>query len=708
MATRRTWTTALCIALGAATLQGACGSGNGNGGFGTGDDAGGGDDSTTGDDRSLGDDVGHFGGDSPSGVAIDVQPHNPVLTQNVPGPSVTQQFQAIQSGMMISANWSIDAPDLGVIDATGLFKASGAAGGMANVFALAGGNKGQTTVTVKLVMSGNTGNIDPNTQKQLQTGGNADATFRWLYPYDATVFPRGLIPPVLQFDGTAPTAMYVHVSGMYFDYKDYFAGSTPAQISIAQANWDTIAKSAAPGEKIQVQVTKVSGGQVSGPITEHWVIAQGSLKGTVYYNTYDSPQAMNTGAVMRIKPGAAMPDVLIGQCNTCHAVSADGSTLVASHGSYTAGASYDLKNNAAVLYDAPDSRYGFGGVYPDGTMMLSCASMVGGWSNGDQGPNIPGLGNIGNPSGDRPSKLYDTKSGAVIAAPGFDGVVTHALMPMFSPDGKHVAFNDYDSGMGHSLFVMDFAKATHTFSGKKQVANDATLWLGWPAFTPDSANVVFEKINDGDYATWNFYGSEPDHKSDLYTVPEGGGAAVALDGLNGIANGTTYLPYGDPEAHMNFEPTILPVAAGGYFWVVFTSRREYGNTITDANPYEYQPAKRKKLWVAAIDIAPKAGVDPSHPAFYLPGQELGAGNMRGFWVLDPCKQNGIDCSSGDECCEGFCRQVNQPDGAVSYQCVPPPNGCSQEYESCKTSADCCANNPPMLCIDGHCAIPTPQ
>ena len=159
---------------------------------------------------------------------------------------------------------------------------------------------------------------------------------------------------------------------------------------------------------------------------------------------------------------------------------------------------------------------------------------------------------------------------------------------------------------------------------------------------------------------------------------------------------------------MNFEPTILPVAAGGYFWVVFTSRREYGNTITDPNAYEYQPAKRKKLWVAAIDIAPKAGVDPSHPAFYLPGQELGAGNMRGFWVLDPCKQNGIDCASGDECCQGFCRQVNQSDGAVSYQCVPPPNGCSHEYESCKTSADCCASNPPMLCIDGHCAIPTPQ
>ena len=30
---------------------------------------------------------------------------------------------------------------------------------------------------------------------------------------------------------------------------------------------------------------------------------------------------------------------------------------------------------------------------------------------------------------------------------------------------------------------------------------------------------------------------------------------------------------------MNYEPTVLPVAVGGYYWVVFTSRRAYGNFI---------------------------------------------------------------------------------------------------------------------------------
>ena len=43
----------------------------------------------------------------------------------------------------------------------------------------------------------------------------------------------------------------------------------------------------------------------------------------------------------------------------------------------------------------------------------------------------------------------------------------------------------------------------------------------------------------------------------------------------------------------------------------------------------------KKLWVAAIDLNAPAGTDPRHPAFYLPAQELLAGNARGFWVVDP-------------------------------------------------------------------------
>jgi hypothetical protein len=338
--------------------------------------------------------------------------------------------------------------------------------------------------------------------------------------------------------------------------------------------------------------------------------------------------------------------------------------------------------------------------------------MDGGTAN-DWTPNIPGMGFLSQPAGDRTTKLYDPKSGANIPAPGFDGVVSHALMPAFSPNGQKVVFTDWDKGQGHSLAVMSFARATTTFSGLVDVVQtgDPAIWVGWPYFTPDSATVVYNTVDWGDYATWNNLGRNPGkhpNKGDLQAVEIASKTVTPLDAANGIANGQVYLPYGAAEAHMNYEPTILPVAVGGYYWVVFTSRREYGNDITDADPYENHPARRKKLWVAALDLDGTTGKDRSHPAFYLPGQEHDAGNMRGFWALDPCVQNGSGCGSGDECCSGFCRQSTGGDGGVVLSCVPQPTGCSQEFEKCGSSGDCCGAAEGYQCLNGHCARPTPK
>ena len=85
--------------------------------------------------------------------------------------------------------------------------------------------------------------------------------------------------------------------------------------------------------------------------------------------------------------------------------------------------------------------------------------------------------------------------------------------------------------------------------------------------------------------------------------------------------------------------------------------------------------------------------------------ELGADNLRGFWVLSPCQANGASCQSGDECCNGFCRSAGGDD-AGSLECVPPPTGCSNEYEKCQVSSACCAAG--SQCINGFCAQPAPQ
>jgi hypothetical protein len=75
----------------------------------------------------------------------------------------------------------------------------------------------------------------------------------------------------------------------------------------------------------------------------------------------------------------------------------------------------------------------------------------------------------------------------------------------------------------------------------------------------------------------------------------------------------------------------MPESRGGYFWLVLVSERTYGNTLTDTNA----STRHKQLWVTAIDDPPVPGQDPSHPAFWLPGQEIDNQNMRGAWTLEP-------------------------------------------------------------------------
>ena len=652
--------------------------------------------------------------------SIAIMPQNPMLEANgANGPPTTQAFQAFLNGTAdpTPAVWGVDVASIGTIDANGLFTPTGTLGGTTRVTAAIGNVKASTNITVRLHLSDNPGNVDLVTQDALKAGGSDDSDFKWLYPYDKTVFPRGLRPPTLQFAGVSAEAIYVHITASTFEYQGFYGSSNPLRVSMTEALWKTITLSVNAKDPVKIEVTKISGGKVTGPERETLFIAQGSLKGTVYYNTYNSPQAGGEGAVMRVKANAANAEVLIGAsergegCTVCHAVSANGSVLVASHSNYTSGASWDLTQTApdggaVVMHEEPSSTFSFGGISPDGEYLMSNAALPGGWP-----PNVPGQ------MGSRPSRLYDTKTGVIIPAPGWDGVIENAITPTFAQNGKRLAFNNYDKDVGpadggvdnlphqgHTLSVVDFEPATKTFSPPIDLFSEPTSYPAWPAFTPDGDWVVFHNGNARDYATWN--GS----KADLFIAHIPSRTVTKLDALNGYANGAPYLPYGEEEAHLNYEPTILPVAVGGYYWAVFTSRRKYGNTIV-GNSQEQQD--RKKLWIAAIDIESNevphtAAYDKSHPAFYLSSQELEAGNMRGFWALDPCKQNGNSCETGDECCGGFCRQQNDVDGAAQLVCVVPPVGCANEFEKCTSSASCCGAPQGYQCLNEHCAKPLPK
>jgi hypothetical protein len=703
-----------------------CGSGA-NGGFDGGPDGTGG---SAGRHNAV--DSGlHFGSDAAE-QKLTIEPKNPTLV--VTGPGATQKFTARYQGEIVTAAWSLDAAGTGTIASSGVFTASGLIGGTVGVIASYRGQSAETSLHIILKLTENPGKIDPGTRSKLEAGGSADPAFSWLYPYDETVFPRDLPAPTLQF-ATGPLsdaattsfdAAMVKVTFAGLEYTGFYGPSTPLanQIPLSAKAWNAITLSATGTDAVKVDVTEISGGAVSGPIHETWTIATGSLSGSIFYNSYNSILAGSTGAVLKLRPSQQELTVVLSNsggtvCHVCHAVAANGSRLEASNESAALSTDgvWDLTTDgggAAPVYTPPDRTWDFGAFTPDGTKFLRYGAPP--WTGGAWAPDVRGLGNS---TTDVPTDLFDPTTGVSLGPTGLDvgpgGAPINMMMPSFSSDGTMVAFNHYDTGLGHTIAVMNFDDATNTFSGLRDVATLPTLFAGWPTFTPDDKFVFFAGGTNDEYSTMSDSPPTPPEPTGNIYIAQVSSATTALaDALNGVRGGKSYLPFPD-DPNLNFEPTILPVASGGYYWVVFTTRRNYGNTV-NGNPFAGPggaPSPRKKLWVAAIDIVPGKGgptsaIDLTHPAFYLDGQELTPGNMRAFWALDPCLQKGKSCSAGYECCSGFCRETTGSDGGEVFSCVAPPSGCSEVGEKCTTASDCCGASAGVQCTNGFCAAPSPK
>jgi hypothetical protein len=616
--------------------------------------------------------------------------------------------------------WTVDDTRIGSVSEDGEFTANGFVGGDVTITATVGSQSASLTIHVTVTIVSDPDGLETSLKDELVTGGSdgpggvgPDGELRFLYPYDETVFPRGLFAPLLQLGGAEASATYVKISTSNFSYEAFAGASGPTRVTLSEDVWRGVTLSAGAGDWVEVEVTKESAGEVTGPVAQRWLIAQGSLKGFVFYNTYRSPLAA-TGAVMRIKPGETAT-VLQRGCTVCHSVSAQGNVLVAGvqwdGENAVVSRAFNLPENGGITLrnEQADGRvYAFGGLTPDGALMLTSGVPA-------SGAKMRGM------SGELFTRLVDTATGETVPAPSFG--VNVAMTPNFSPDGSRVAFNNHDaSAAGHVLSVASFDGSAEPpeFGEVSNLVTDAEKVLAWPSFLPDASALLFHAGDSFDTAG---YQGGPLY-ADLRLVDIESGGVSTLDALNGYTpDGELYLPAGEAqEAHLNYEPSVLPVPVGGYYWVLFTSRRTYGNTIAPGGTLprgddiwgvpqgedEETPSPRKKIWVAAIDVDHQAVADPSHPAFYLPGQELESGNMRAFAAFEPCKKRGKGCESAAECCDGFCRETGRDDGgAPVLECMPPPdNSCANIDEACAVAGDCCTSK--ALCINKRCAAPTPQ
>jgi hypothetical protein len=707
------------------------------------------------DDAGVEDDSGQSGGLRLSAPTTEL-----VLT-SAPYPTVT--FTLTDDDTPVTgAVYTIDRTDLGTIDAmTGVFTPSGAAGnGLVVAMTDQGSAHAIVRITVALSQEGDPGRdkmpegaggvggvggegggtpiMDKAVRDALDAMAEQDDTLTWLYPYDGTVWPRGLVAPLLSWRAgkVVPLAARIHLEvGDGYRYDGYFgppsklpAGKPLTHLPLPQDVWRAALLSGASMRVSLVVTGRDAGGALktyrpASPL--NWTIAPGSLKGTVYYNSYGTKLAQNFdgavgggrfgGATLAVRGDSFDPMLIAGTttnddsgCRVCHTVSGNGALLMVQRSDNSATSAYDLTNmNKETMRPTADNgKFGWAALSPDASIALA--------NSGPPGSNSENVASLGQ------SFLYDVASGAQLTANGLSQFVTRAATPTFSPDGSMVAFNFFAGpgaaglmGNGQNLVVMKLARdnaTSYTFTEPRAVYNSATTAPSWPSFLPDGMGIVFQRelapgSNGERFATR--YGA----RGDLWWT-DLNGQAHALDRANGGMSLPRSSAHPDDEK-LQYEPAVGPIVAGGYAWVVFTSRRMYGDVATRA-PFESDPRTvdltsassagptPKKLWVFAIDMPPKPGTDPSHPPFYLPAQELYAGNSRGFWVPDVCKKKGVGCTSGDECCGGYCRGVDEFLKPVCTDTLPP-SSCAKEYETCQTASDCCRGGPNLSCVANRCS-----
>ena len=609
---------------------------------------------STGSGATTGGTGGTGGSSAPPGLtALTISPSTASLTVSGGGPAQTQQYKVTgtvnghQQDMTSQVSYSASPAGVVNVSAGGLAVTTGTAGGVVTVTATSGTVSATAILTVNYTFVG----PDPGMASSVPTNApglfttttnDASRAPQLIYPNDGVLFPPNVSGIEIHFmPGAGNTIFEVDLLGQISSVRSYIRCTAPTGINGCiylpdPGLWASVAQSNAGQGQVQLFIrgTDDNGTSVGASQTFHLQFSKDDIMGALYYWTTSGKTAImrwdfggsTTTAVQYLTPTNTDGTTCVG----CHALSSDGTKLVASAGGQNDG--------RLLLWNVSTNM-------PQQAFPLTQKSQFESWSS--DGSQFVGIYGDANPNHKGPVNLmlFDGNTGAVTQTIDLGGLrADHPDWSKNTSGPDTIAFTSVDptastTDQRPATGGIDFIQQTGGAWGQPQTLVPSQLGKNryYPAIAPDGNLVIYDESTcTGGTPTM---GKAPDTSCDadtdmtatVFLTSLTGATPVALANANGpgVADmGATALTNSFPK----WAPFIEQLdEMRQVVWFTFSSTRQYGLRSPPAPANTGETTKGTLIWMVGMILGP-GGADPSFTAFCLPFQDITTSNHIAQWA----------------------------------------------------------------------------